>query len=493
MLDLSPEKFLQRALDRKLITERQIESLWSDIGTRDVSLKEVCKHILRSELMTNYQIERLSKGERYGFFYGNYKVLYYVGAGTFARVYRAVHTETGRIVAAKVLRKRFLDDNDTKQQFLREGEIGMNLRHPNIVPVFEISDDRRTTYMIMEFVEGQNLRDFVKVQGSLSPLQSLMYTTDIVGGLTYAATLGIHHRDLKLSNIIVSKQGQAKLVDFGMAVVTGKKTAQAIRDCPNLRTVDYAGLEKLTNAPKNDPRSDVFFAGTLLYHLLTGRSPLHETKDRMQRMNLSRFREIVPLTKKIPDLPVPILRVVQKAMQIDLKHRYQSMNDLFSDLKKARLQIESGQIDTEDTQEEFLEGEGSTLIVIESNTMLQNALRNRLRKLGYRVLIMSDPQRALGRFLDKPTVADCAIFGAGELGAEAVEAFNKFRQQASLQSVPAILLFDEKQKGFLSKGMFSEKHLPILMPLKFRELRKSLQNVLQKKKVAQPPAGEPSS
>src|SRR5262245_51398674 len=138
MPSINPEQLNQRITDAGLLDARQFESLWAELGTREVTLDDLTSLLLRKELLTNYQLDRLLKGERGGYFYGDYKVLYLVGTGTFARVYRAVQTGTGRVVCVKALRKRFREDKSMCDQFLREGKIGMQLRHPCIVPIYDV-------------------------------------------------------------------------------------------------------------------------------------------------------------------------------------------------------------------------------------------------------------------------------------------------------------------------------------------------------------------
>src|SRR5687767_14996585 len=152
MHKISAEQLTQRLLDTGLLDSRQIESLWAELGTRDVSFEDLMSLLLRKELLTNFQLERLVKGERTGYFYGAYKVLYLVGTGTFARVYRAAHVDTNRLVAVKALRKRFREDKSMTEQFVREGKIGMKLRHPGIVPIYEVIE-QPSPALIMEFIE----------------------------------------------------------------------------------------------------------------------------------------------------------------------------------------------------------------------------------------------------------------------------------------------------------------------------------------------------
>src|SRR5262245_47230225 len=300
MPSISPEQLVQRIGDAGILDTRQIESLWAELGTREVSLETVIGLLLRKELLTNYQLDRLLKGEKGGYFYGEYKVLYLVGTGTFARVYRAVHGRSGRIVCVKALRKRFRDDKSMCEQFLREGKIGMQLRHPSIVPIYEVLEQPSPS-LVMEFIEGSNLREFQRMRKKLMPLESMRLTVDILSGLVYAAQQGMSHRDLKMSNVLVTSRGRAKLVDFGLAGLAGTHTGGAEETNP--RTIDYAALERATNCKNNDPRSDLFFVGVMLYIMLAGTSPISDHKDRLSRLSSGRFQNLKPIQVAEPTIP----------------------------------------------------------------------------------------------------------------------------------------------------------------------------------------------
>ena len=173
-------------------------------------------HFRPPGILTNYQVERLVK-ERTGFFWRLQGLL----SGrhrTFARVI-APYRRTGQVVAVKVLRRRFSDNPEQASQFVREGELGCTLRHPNIVPIYEVYSQRFTHFFVMEFVEGRSLREFIKVRKKLDPIEATRLMIDITSGLSYAFERGLTHRDLKLSNILVSSRGQVKIVDFGLAAV----------------------------------------------------------------------------------------------------------------------------------------------------------------------------------------------------------------------------------------------------------------------------------
>ena len=292
MVDFTPNQLSQRIVELGLLEPIEVEQAWSDIGSLEGSCDDLIRVLQRKELLTNLQVDRLLKGERTGYFYGHWKVLYLIGAGTFARVYRSVHRETGRVAAVKVLRKRHRSEPVQVEQFLREASVGMQLRHPNIVAIHEVDSDPRSPFMVMEFVEGQTMRELVKIRTKLDPKTSVQLMADVANGLAYAATQGVTHRDMKLSNVLVTSQGKAKLVDFGLAALADTSNEAALADCPSARAIDYAALERGTGVRKDDPRSDLYFFGSMLYHILTGHSPLTETRDRMARLNVSRFREV---------------------------------------------------------------------------------------------------------------------------------------------------------------------------------------------------------
>ena len=489
MSDLTPRQFAQRVSDLGLAERREVDQAMGELGVGDHKLDEMIKVMQGRGLVTTLQTDKILKGDRQGFFYGAYKVLYLIGAGTFARVYRA--EKDGQVFAVKVLRKRFRDEVKELEQFLREGQMGLRLRHPNIVNILDVIPDTRNPFLVMEFVEGQTLRDLVKVRGRLPADLALRLMYEIASGLAYAASLGIAHRDLKLSNVLISSEGKAKLVDFGLAALTDRNNPEKMADCPNARAIDYAALERGTGVRKDDPRSDVYFAGNMLYHMLAGTPALTETRDRLQRLNVSRFQEIVPLHERVPDVPGVANQLVQRAMDFNPEKRIQSAAALQAETKKAIELLEAGPAKRrddystasnephDDDEAPTNEGEGYIVMLVESKTSLQNAVRERLKSRGYRVLVISDPNRALARFsADEEPPADCVIFSASELGGLALEAFNRFAADEHTCTVPSILLCDKRQTHIIQGARRGANRKMLALPLKVRELRAALMGLL---------------
>lgn len=480
MVELSAEQIAQRALDLNLISERQLQDVWRHTPSRDLSGEEFQQLLLRRELLTNFQADKLLQGDRNGFFYGDYKVLYLIGTGTFARVYRACHKDTGEIVAVKVLRRRFADDPEQADRFYREGQMGATLKHANIVPITEVYSRNGLHFLVMQFVEGRNLREFIKIRKKFEVAQATRLVADVAAGLGYAFARGICHRDLKMSNILVSSKGTAMLVDFGLAA-EGQTTDDA-SNSPNPRTIDYAGLERATSVRKDDLRSDIYFLGCIFYHMLTGKPPLYETKDRIQRLSKSRFQDITPIQQLDPELPRYITAIVNRAMELNVDERYQTPTEMLADLRAAMEKFNEPYTpppEVEEAKPAVVTAPAPappkhTLMFVESNVPLQNVLRERLKNKGYRVLVIQDPERALSRFADGSRAADCVIFSTGELGEPALEAFNRFGENEATRPIPAVLLLGEHQDDWKKRAKLNKHRIVMSMPIKLRELREVL-------------------
>lgn len=486
-MEFTPETFAQRVLQLGLAEQREIDLARAELGSGEVSLDEFIRSLQRNGLLTTLQLDKIMRGDSAGYFFGDYKILYLIGAGTFARVYRASKGSSGEVFALKVLRKRFRDEVAQLDQFLREGRMGLRLRHPNIVSINEVVPDVRNPFMVMEFVEGQTLRELVNIRKHLDAMTALRLLHDVAAGLAYAATLGISHRDMKMSNVLVSAEGKAKLVDFGLAALADRNNPEQIADCPNARAIDYAALERGTGVRKDDPRSDIYFAGCMLYHMLSGKSPLTETRDRMARLNVSRFNEVPPIHQVVKDIPAPAAHVVAKTMEFDPEKRIQSAALLQAEIKVAMDRLASGNYErvsenggsVEDGELPTNEGEGRTIMLVESKIELQNAIREPLKKRGYRVLIISDPARALKRFdPNEDAPADCVVFSAHELGNQALDAFNQFATDEHTAAIPAVLLVGQQQQFIVGRAKMDAHRRMLSMPLKVKQLRQMIRTLL---------------
>src|SRR3712207_572869 len=200
MADFDAESLAEHAVLLGLVTREQMREAKND--AEDGSLEALIRALLRKQLLTSWQIDRLQKGESSGYFFGGCRVLFHIAEGTFARVYRGRRLDGDQSVAIKVLRQRFVSDPAAVSRFNKEAEAGMKLVHPNIVQTYDFGEQDRKHYMIMEYVEGSNLREFLKRRRALSPAEALPMMLGLSRGLKYSLDNGVTHRDLKATNIL---------------------------------------------------------------------------------------------------------------------------------------------------------------------------------------------------------------------------------------------------------------------------------------------------
>lgn len=472
------EDLAQGAIDVGILTDAQLQSVWSELGSTNVPMSELAQALVRKGLLTNYQLDRVQRGLRDGYIYGDYRVLYCVGSGTFARVFRAVNETTGEIHAVKVLRARH-NGTQLADFFRREGELGKKLVHPNIVPIRDVVSKNGVHYLVMDFIEGQNLRDLYKVRKKLEWGHACSILSDILAGLHYAFQQGVTHRDLKMSNVLFAADQTSKLIDFGLAALDGVAGDDAGVD----RTVEYAALEKATGVRKDDTRSDIYFAGYMLHQMLSGVASLPEGRNRAQRFSKEVFKEIKPIMELAPETPMPLAMVISKALELDPEKRYQSPGDMLSELKlgvrRAKGAAETtGERSTDEMEGYDADGKQRRIMIVESDIKRQDLLRELFKRNGYRVLVATDGSRALDRFIGDPNAADVVVFCGATLGANAVRAFNQFGEEKATAGVPAVLLLEEVQSKWATAANTGDHRGIITMPVKLRRLREGVLTAL---------------
>jgi serine/threonine protein kinase len=462
----------------QLVPQDQIDSCLGLLG-KNCKVDDLLGCCENKGLLTSYQVGRISKGEIDGLVLGPYKLVYRNASGSFARVYRACDLRTGRMVGLKVLRQRWSEDPKAVAEFRREAELGKGLLHENIVPIYEIGQAHGQHFLSMEFVEGGNLRDFINIRKKLSPREATKCVLEMACGLDYAFRRGSTHRDLKMTNVLMSSQGVAKLVDFGLAGV-----AEDLRDDGESaqRALEYATLEKNTGAPRNDPRSDVYFLGGIYYELLTGVPPLPRTKDRLERSQFSRYQRVRPILDFEPGLPRSVVAIIERMMQLNPEHRYQSPGEALPQLRAAYAELSQEPLsnaNTNGTAAAQLEssrpsitaaaGPVRTVMCIEDRHKNQDFLREYFSKHGFRVLVLSDIQRGLSRLKTNPP--DCMVIMGESLGDRAVEGFRDAQALAGHLPTGVVLVLGEKQSALRANIAETESARVLVQPVTLRDLR----------------------
>jgi ATP-dependent DNA helicase UvrD/PcrA len=282
----------------------------------------------------------------------HYRIMEPIGAGGMGAVYKAYDKKLHRIVALKLLPSEYLSQQDRRRRFFQEARAASALNHPHILTVYEVGEENGKPYIAMEYVEGETLRQKIESR-ALKIRETLDIAIQISEGLGKAHELGIIHRDLKPENLMISRDGYAKILDFGLAKLVAQRERALAADSEQktllrvntesgtlLGTVNYMSPEQLLGQ-RVDRRCDIFSMGVVLCEMLTGSCPF-VNDNRIDTMHA-----ILHKPPKLPDandgqIPVGVLRILTRALAKVPKERYQSVNDLAADLRALRRDLEFG-------------------------------------------------------------------------------------------------------------------------------------------------------
>jgi beta-lactam-binding protein with PASTA domain len=260
-----------------------------------------------------------------------------LGRGGMAEVHRGRDLRLGREVAVKVLRSDLARDPSFQVRFRREAQAAASLNHPAIVAVYDTGEDRSssgaTPYIVMEYVEGDTLRDVLRREGVLSPERAMNFAADICNALDFSHRNGIVHRDVKPGNVMVTPQGTVKVMDFGIARAVSDSAATMTSTAAVIGTAQYLSPEQ-ARGESVDARSDVYSVGCLLYELVTGAPPF--TGDSPVSVAYQHVREDPKLPSSVnPAIPPELDAILLKALSKNPANRYQSAADMRNDLLRA--------------------------------------------------------------------------------------------------------------------------------------------------------------
>lgn len=260
---------------------------------------------------------------------GRYEITELIGEGGMADVYRATDVVDNKTVAVKILKKEFAENEEFLRRFRNESKAIAVLSHPNIVKIFDVGFSERIQFIVMEYIDGITLNEYMEQQGQLGWKDAVHFVLQILRALQHAHSKGIVHRDIKPQNIMMLRDGTIKVMDFGIAKFAredGKTGSDKA-----IGTVHYISPEQARGAA-TDAKSDIYSAGIMLYEMLTGKKPFDT--DNPVSIAVMHMQAKAPLPSSIrPDIQIGLEEIILKAMEKDPANRYQSARDMMDDLQ----------------------------------------------------------------------------------------------------------------------------------------------------------------
>ncbi len=286
------------------------------------SPQELANVLVGDGLLTRFQADNLLQGKWMRFFIGPYKVLDTLGAGSSGVVYLCDHDRMRRRVAIKVLQGVKARDPKSLERFYREARAAASLDHPNIVRAFDMGQEDRFHYLVMEYVDGLSLRQLVKSEGPLSVTHTADYLRQAALGLKHAHEAGLVHRDIKPTNVMIDREGFVKILDLGLARLI-EDEGDVLTQGAVLGSADYIAPEQAIDSHAVDTRADIYSLGATFWFGLTGNRPARGGLEYLRRPGHHR-----PTTEERTDVPEGMWAVLRKMMAPRPDDRYQTPSEV---------------------------------------------------------------------------------------------------------------------------------------------------------------------
>ncbi len=269
---------------------------------------------------------------------GRYEILEEIGKGGMAHVYKSRDKALNRLVAVKVLKEDYKDDKAFIRRFNVEAQAAASLSNPHIVSIYDVGCEDGLHYIVMEYIEGETLKEYIDRVGVIPWREAAEYSIQICEGIEEAHNNSVIHRDIKPQNIIMTPDGVLKVTDFGIARAS-TQTTTTIASSSTIGTAHYLSPEQARGG-YTDERTDIYSMGVVMYEMLTGKLPFDDSSA--VAIAIKHLQETAtPITEINPDVPSSLERIVMKAMSKEQSERYASISDMIADINRVLINPES--------------------------------------------------------------------------------------------------------------------------------------------------------
>jgi tRNA A-37 threonylcarbamoyl transferase component Bud32 len=325
-------RFVARLRESRILSPARCDEIAAEAErfAEPDNVKSFAASLVAAGRMTDYQADSLLRGDGRRLVLGEYVVLSKIGEGGMGAVYRARHRRMDRVVALKVLSRSSTRSREALQRFLREARTAGRLSHPNIVLALDASEDSGRHYLVMEYVDGVNVRQIVKRRGPMKPAEALAIARQVAEGLAAAHAANIIHRDIKPDNVLVGAGGVAKVLDLGLARLneeTPREFATLTGTGSIVGTPEFMSPEQAADPRHVDLRADVYGLGCTLYYMLTGKPP-YEAEGVFEKLMAHRDRPVPSVRVVRSDVSREVDQLIARMMAKDPGERPQSMGEV---------------------------------------------------------------------------------------------------------------------------------------------------------------------
>ncbi|MCZ6690802.1 MAG: serine/threonine-protein kinase [Planctomycetota bacterium] len=318
-----------------------------------------------------------------------YEIYNMLGEGGLGVVFKSKQVSMNRLVALKILHKRWLSDEEFRKRFLVEARIVGKLSHPNLIKVFEVGREDWRYFFSMEFIDGETVEDWIEREGPLDFLATTEIAIEMVTVIRYLWSKQLVHCDIKPSNIMMDRDGRSKLGDFGF--VKSNLKIQVDDSNTVLGTPDYISPEQAMGRDALDFRSDIYSLGATLYHMLSGRPPYEGSVSTIMKQHVK--GDLPSLRNLRKDTPDNLLHVVEKMMAADQDDRYPELEGLEEDLERVRVELRLGGGDWDRGKTTLFE---AIRVEKEKSTELEDEVVILRRKLRVSIYVLAAAATLLG-------------------------------------------------------------------------------------------------
>lgn len=341
---LARDKLLDDLRRSGLLDEERLNRFLEEQES-DSEAEPLIKKMIEAGLLTQWQADGLLAGKWRGFFLGKYKLLQPLGNGAMGTVYLAEHKVMRHRVAIKVLARHLMTTPNIVDRFEREARAAAVIHHPNVVRAFDVDCEGDIHFLVMEYVQGEDLRKLVEKSGPLEPRQAAEYIRQVALGLHEAHRNGLVHRDIKPANLLLDKSGLVKILDLGLARLDDENanSVTVMADVQVLGTVDYLAPEQAVNSHNIDGRADLYSLGCTLYFLLTGVPPFPKGSA-AERMLKHQMRRPLDIRKRRLGVPDALVSICNRLMEKQPDKRFATAGDAadaLADFLAGRYQSDS--------------------------------------------------------------------------------------------------------------------------------------------------------